>query len=855
MWKFIKYRFNKAFEKDLLYIIVFFLLLSFIGVTIISTLIFLFQKFGVLSENNFFTETLWQGFRLFFDQNAIFDLSDKNTFLDYFFKFNITIFGILIFSSIIGIVTNLISNRIEELRTGKTKIEEENHIIFFNFSRRLIPLLSELCNAYEKEKQSFVVVSNEEPLVVMEKIKNVIKVPNNITILARKGYAWQKSLLDKINLEKAKQIIILKPDISELFKTEMDCDVEVGKSMSSIIASNQWDKNPCKILCEFHNEQRGFAHAWFSRGIWGKKVSKHGNTWEIPEIISSQILKNNLLAQCTNTPDLTEIYDNLFGYEGSEVYFVDPAKTKFKDVLEKNIGKNIKDLNRLCDNIIVIGFFLNDQSNKRTYNKIFLNTPTNFPLTKNYGIICIAKNEDQIIKELSELESHEKEVKDINPNLKQDDGDLNVSLLDYSRENNNDYLKMLIGSLINSNYYNNLKNLDIYQHHNDTALKNLDYIIEENINSDEDNELINLGIIFHMINTDHKHNFKFQVFKVNQNSPLYSKINPGDEILNIIKKEELEKFKKSDEKDLCHYTKYPRGVEKKLKSKLTEFLKENNEIIIILKKFDTKKIEFLEINKNEVTKQKTKLLAEFKDIQLKRNNMIEAVKKNINFKEKNLDEFTTNIGGTTKPDEFEKSNCIILFNETNQQIQKFKENPTEDHPMINNFIGFSQLSNYSYTDKKTVDRSMITEINGYRTKKILEDFKNKFHSPYVGNDVIEMNSIISKYIAAATFDSQNADLIDLLFKRVHTLKSHTLLDKSLSTTFCELEKYFQNKNEVLIGIIDYDFDKSRYRKIKNISINPEQRTQIDLDEGDRLITIVNFNDLEMVKHSRYLHIL
>ena len=163
MFKFIKYSFNKAFEKDLVYLIIFFLFLSFIGVTVISTLIFVLQEFGVLSENNFYTETLWQGFRLFFDQNAIFTLGDRNTFLDYFFKFNITIFGILIFSSVIGIVTNLISNRIEELRTGKTKIEEENHIIFFNFSRRLIPLISELCNAYEKEKQSFVVVSNEEP--------------------------------------------------------------------------------------------------------------------------------------------------------------------------------------------------------------------------------------------------------------------------------------------------------------------------------------------------------------------------------------------------------------------------------------------------------------------------------------------------------------------------------------------------------------------------------------------------------------------------------------------------------------------------------------------------------------------
>ena len=76
----------------------------------------------------------------------------------------------------------------------------------------------------------------------------------------------------------------------------------------------------------------------------------------------------------------------------------------------------------------------------------------------------------------------------------------------------------------------------------------------------------------------------------------------------------------------------------------------------------------------------------------------------------------------------------------------------------------------------------------------------------------------------------------------------------VSTTFCELEKYFQNKNEVLIGIIDYDFSLSK-RKIKNISINPEQKKQIDLDEGDRLITIANFNDLEMVNDIRYLHIL
>ena len=822
MWKFIKYRFNKAFEKDLLYLIFFFLFLSFIGVTFISTLIFVLQKIGILSENNFFTETLWQGFRLFFVTEAFFSLDNKNNFLDYFFKFNITIFGILILSSIIGIITNSISTRMQELRTGKTKIEEKDHIILFNFSRRLIPLLNELCKAYENEKQSFVIVSNEEPLITMEKIKSVIKIPKNITILARKGNAWQKSLLDRINLEKAKQVIILKPDINELFKTEIDCDVEVGKSMSSIIGSKEYNKNPCRIFSEFHNQRTGFSYLEFTFNIWAEKG------FLPPEIVSSEELKSNILSQCINTPDLTEIYDNLFGYEGSEVYFVGPDKSKFNNVLNKNIGRNIKDLNRLCDNIIVIGFFLKDQ------DKIFLNPPINFPLTKNFGIICIAKNEDQIIKELDELESHEKEVKDIDPNFRQDDQDLNISLLDFSKEKNKDYLTKFVKKLVGSNYYSNLKKINIYHNEKIDELNNINF--SKKINFSEENELINLGIIFHMLNTDHKDYYKCQVYKVNQNSLLYSKIKPADEILNIIKKED---FKKNlDEKEYCIYAESAHETQKKLKKQLNDILSENDEIIIILKKYDNGKIEFLEISKAEVLDCKTKIFKEFDKIESKKKSFQEDIK--INTIQKNLDKFSENINASDKVSdynkEFQQSNCIILLNETNQQIQKFRENPVEDHAMINNFIGFSRILN---------DQSLITEVNGYRTKKILEDFKFKYFSPTIGNDVVEMNSIISKYIAAATFDSNNTNLINLLFSRVHIFKSHTLLDKSLSTTFCELEKYFQNKNEVLIGIIDYDFYLSR-RKIKSISINPEQRKQIDLDEGDRLITIANFNDLEIV---------
>ena len=80
-----------------------------------------------------------------------------------------------------------------------------------------------------------------------------------------------------------------------------------------------------------------------------------------------------MLAQCVNTPELQEIYDNIFGYEGSEIYFPNINDPEYKDLLSKHIGKTIKELNYLCDNIIVIGFYHYDPRYKRSRKKILLN--------------------------------------------------------------------------------------------------------------------------------------------------------------------------------------------------------------------------------------------------------------------------------------------------------------------------------------------------------------------------------------------------------------------------------------------------------------------------------------------------
>ena len=252
MWKYIKYKFNKAFEKNILFLFFFIFAASVLGILFCAIVLFLLQEIGILSEESIFLQNLWNAFNLFYNQNAFLELNiEDNNFFDFFFKFGVTIFGILIFSTIIGIITSFIGDRVQSLRAGKGKIEEENHIIFFNFSIQLIPLITELCVAYAKEKKTFVIVSNEEPLTITDRIHSIVKIPKNISIVARKGFAWQSKILERINLEKAKQIIILKPDVGENYPTELDCDVEVGKSFAFLITNKYWQR---KLFRELQRE-------------------------------------------------------------------------------------------------------------------------------------------------------------------------------------------------------------------------------------------------------------------------------------------------------------------------------------------------------------------------------------------------------------------------------------------------------------------------------------------------------------------------------------------------------------------------------------------------------------------------
>ena len=138
-----------------------------------------------------------------------------------------------------------------------------------------------------------------------------------------------------------------------------------------------------------------------------------------------------------------------------------------------------------------------------------------------YGII------PQLEEKIQAYES--KEVEDILPNFKEDNKDINVSMFDYSKENNNLYLTSLINSIIDSNYYNNLKSLKVYRDKFDGSLtdkKFLPAVPDYKINIDEANHPL-LGITFHILKTEEKNKFGFQIYLINKQSSLSDKLSSG----------------------------------------------------------------------------------------------------------------------------------------------------------------------------------------------------------------------------------------------------------------------------------------------------------------------------------------
>ncbi len=273
----------------------------------------------------------------------------------------ITIGGIFILSTLIGVLTTSLDEKLEKLRKGRSLVIEENHTLILGWSPKVIQIISELIIANENQRKPRIVILAETDKVEMEDtIREEIPDTENTKIICRTGSPLDLTDLKIVNPDGARSIIIISPE-------KENADTYVIKSILALTLNPKRKEGKYHIVAEIKDEENMEVAQ-----IVGKDEAM---------FVLSPDLTARITAQTCRQSGLSIIYQKLFCYEGDEMYF------KNEPTLA---GKTYKDALFAYNTSSVLGF-------KDTEGKIHINPLPDTRLTEGDEILAITEDDDTII--------------------------------------------------------------------------------------------------------------------------------------------------------------------------------------------------------------------------------------------------------------------------------------------------------------------------------------------------------------------------------------------------------------------------------------------------------------------------
>ena len=270
----------------------------------------------------------------------------------------VTICGIFVVSTLIGIIATGIQQKIHDLRRGKSSILETNHTLILGWTNKIFSIVSELIIANEnKKKPAIVILADMDKIEMEDLLKEKIKDFKNSKVICRSGNPMDMESLMMMNPEFTKSIIILNPETGDL-------DINIIKT---ILAIKKYTKEHNNIIAEMNDETN-------------LKVAKMIGENKVTLILTNDII-SRIIAQTCRQSGLSAVYTELFDFSGSEIYFKEePSLTGF------SFKESLFKYNDSC----VIGI-------RKENGAILVNPPMDIKIEKGDKIIAISENDESII--------------------------------------------------------------------------------------------------------------------------------------------------------------------------------------------------------------------------------------------------------------------------------------------------------------------------------------------------------------------------------------------------------------------------------------------------------------------------
>lgn len=294
----VRYRFDNALSRGPGVVIGWLGLITLAVIIVSSLLLTIFQLDGVAGEKRInWINDFWE---------SLLRLLDPGTFSgDYgWFTRIITLFvtltGVFIAGSLIGLISNGIDQRVEELQKGRSTVLEYDHTVILGWSERVPPIVSELTIANESRKHAAVVIlADAEKAEMEETIRSTVPDLRTTKVRCRHGEPWLLENLEIANLGSARSVVIV-----------ADNDAAAVKCVLAVRAFQDRAEAGARFEGQIVVEVEGEETAASLKSLFPERLVTVRSTDVVAE----------LTAQACRQRGISAVFRELLDFDGDEFY-------------------------------------------------------------------------------------------------------------------------------------------------------------------------------------------------------------------------------------------------------------------------------------------------------------------------------------------------------------------------------------------------------------------------------------------------------------------------------------------------------------------------------------------------------
>src|SRR5690349_4533730 len=273
----------------------------------------------------------------------------------------VTLGGIFVVSTLIGVLSNGIEDQMDRLRKGRSKVLENNHTLVLGWSAQIFTILNELMTANENQSNARIVILADKDKVEMEdEIRERVEARGKTRIICRSGSPIDPNDLEITSPHSAKSIIVLPPENS-------DPDTDVIKTVLAITNNPKRRVEPYHIVTQIRDAKNMDV------------LKLVGDKDNVQAILTGDLIAR-VVAQTSRQSGLSVVYTELMNFGGDEIYF------KHEPGL---VGKTFGEALLAYEDSCLMGL-------RKADGKILLNPPMDSRIETDDQIFALSADDDTI---------------------------------------------------------------------------------------------------------------------------------------------------------------------------------------------------------------------------------------------------------------------------------------------------------------------------------------------------------------------------------------------------------------------------------------------------------------------------